>query len=110
MADKYKKSVAQIVLRWGIQRDTIVIPELLSVERLRENFDVFNFELTEEDLGIVKGVDRKHGTNHPTKTLGLDPNVYLNSYWNLGATSPILCLLIYVFEKKKIRVTYAIPS
>ncbi|KAK2665457.1 hypothetical protein Ddye_004031 [Dipteronia dyeriana] len=72
LAEKYKKSVVQIVLRWGIQRNTIVIPKTSSVERLKENFNVFDFAITEENMDI-KGVDRKHRTNHPTKAWGLDP-------------------------------------
>ncbi|KAK3195342.1 hypothetical protein Dsin_026652 [Dipteronia sinensis] len=47
LAEKYKKSVVQIVLRWGIQRNTIVIPKTSSVQRLKENFNVFGFEITE---------------------------------------------------------------
>ncbi|TXG64673.1 hypothetical protein EZV62_011667 [Acer yangbiense] len=73
LTEKYKKSVVQIVLRWGIQRNTIVIPKTSSVERLKENFNVFDFKITEEDMEIIKGVDRKHRTNHPTKAWGLDP-------------------------------------
>ncbi|KAK4836717.1 hypothetical protein QYF36_026839 [Acer negundo] len=65
----YKKSLVQIVLRWGIQRNTIVIPKTSLVKRLEENFNVFDFEITEEDMEIIKGVDRKHRTNHPTKVL-----------------------------------------
>ncbi|KAK0581628.1 hypothetical protein LWI29_016114 [Acer saccharum] len=73
LAEKYKKSVVQIVLRRGIQRNTIVIPKTSSVKRLKENFNVFDFKITEEDMEIIKGVDRKHRTNHPTKAWGLDP-------------------------------------
>lgn len=73
LGEKYNKSVAQIVLRWGIQRNTIVIPKTSSVERLKENFNVFDFELSKEDMEVIRNVDRKHRTNHPTKAWGLDP-------------------------------------
>ncbi|PIA59196.1 hypothetical protein AQUCO_00400224v1 [Aquilegia coerulea] len=59
LAQKYKKTVAQLVLRWGIQRNSVVIPKSSKLERLEENFHVFGFELTKEDMELIKGVDRK---------------------------------------------------
>ncbi|KAK4562524.1 hypothetical protein RGQ29_005147 [Quercus rubra] len=50
LAKKYKKSVVQIVLRWNIQRNTVVIPKTSKLERLRKNFQVFDFKLTKEDM------------------------------------------------------------
>ncbi|KAF8405336.1 hypothetical protein HHK36_010240 [Tetracentron sinense] len=72
LADKYNKTVAQIVLRWGIQRNTVVIPKSSKVERLEENFQVFDFELTKEDMDLIKGVDQKYRTNQPAKFWGID--------------------------------------
>ncbi|KAF9622700.1 hypothetical protein IFM89_032880 [Coptis chinensis] len=73
VAEKYKKTVAQIVLRWGIQRNTVVIPKSSLLKRLQENFDVFDFELTKGDMELIKGVDRKHRTNQPgSKLWGID--------------------------------------
>jgi 2,5-diketo-D-gluconate reductase A len=51
------KSVAQVVLRWLIQRDVIVIPKSVRPERLRENIDVFYFELTDDDMARIAGLD-----------------------------------------------------
>ncbi|KAF5756232.1 putative mannose-6-phosphate 6-reductase [Helianthus annuus] len=74
LADKYKKSVAQVVLRWGIQRNTIIIPKSSKHERLAENYKVFDFELTTEDMEFINSMDRKYRTNNPAKFWGLDIN------------------------------------
>lgn len=54
---KYGKSVAQVVLRWLIQRGVVVIPKSVRRERMTENFDVFDFELTADDLSRVATLD-----------------------------------------------------
>ncbi|KAH7510987.1 hypothetical protein JRO89_XSUnG0229800 [Xanthoceras sorbifolium] len=72
LAEKYKKTVAQIVLRWGIQRNTVIIPKTSKLERLEENFHVFDFELTKEDMDTIKSVDRKYRTNQPARFWGID--------------------------------------
>ena len=51
------KSVAQVILRWLIQRDVVVIPKSVRVERMRENIDVFDFELTGEEMGRIAAMD-----------------------------------------------------
>ncbi|KAM1263194.1 hypothetical protein EV2_028999 [Malus domestica] len=72
LAEKYKKTAAQVVLRWGIQQNTVVIPKTSKLERLKENFQVFDFELTKEDMDLIAKVDRKHRTNLPCKFWGVD--------------------------------------
>lgn len=72
LAKKYNRTVAQIALRWGIQRNTVVIPKTSKLERLKENFQVFDFELIKEDMDLIKTVDKKLRTNQPAKFWGID--------------------------------------
>ncbi|WP_299166237.1 aldo/keto reductase [uncultured Arthrobacter sp.] len=51
------KSVAQVVLRWLIQRDVVVIPKSVRPERMAENIDVFDFALTDDQLNRIAGMD-----------------------------------------------------
>ncbi len=58
IAEKHNKSVAQVVLRWLIQRDIVVIPKSVHKERIIENFNVFDFELTPREMEAIKALDR----------------------------------------------------
>jgi diketogulonate reductase-like aldo/keto reductase len=55
---KYGKKPAQIILRWGVQRDTVVIPKSITPERINENLSIWDFELAGEDMAKVSGLDR----------------------------------------------------
>lgn len=57
---KYGKSVAQVALRWLIQRGVIIIPKSVHVERMEQNLDIFNFELSAEDMGAIAALDTGH--------------------------------------------------
>lgn len=56
---KYGKSVAQVALRWLIQRDVIIIPKSVHVERMQQNLDIFDFELSQEDMATIAALDTK---------------------------------------------------
>jgi len=59
MAENYNKSVAQVVLRWLIQREVVVIPKSVRKERIIENFNIFDFELRQEDIESISTLDTK---------------------------------------------------
>ncbi|HUD10616.1 MAG TPA: aldo/keto reductase [Candidatus Saccharimonadales bacterium] len=58
MAKKYKKSYAQIMLRWCVQSDLIVLPKSVTPSRIIENIDIFDFELGEPDMQKLAKLDR----------------------------------------------------
>lgn len=59
IADKYQKSIAQIILRWLLQRNIVCIPKSGRIERLKENFNVFDFKLSNEDMNLISTLDTK---------------------------------------------------
>lgn len=59
LAAKHRKSVAQVVLRWLIQRGIVVIPKSVHKERMAENIDVFDFTLPPEDMAWIAALDMK---------------------------------------------------
>ena len=58
LAEKYGKSNAQIILRWHVQSGNIVIPGSKNPDHIRDNFDIFDFELTSEDMEKIAEVDK----------------------------------------------------
>lgn len=59
LGEKYGKTVAQIILRWLTQRDVVAIPKSVRRERMEENFNSLDFELSAEDMEAIKGLDTK---------------------------------------------------
>ena len=59
IAKKYKKNVAQVILRFLIQQNIIVIPKSTKEGHIKENLDIFDFELSQEDFDRIRSLDRK---------------------------------------------------
>lgn len=64
---KYSKSIAQVILRWHFQRGVLTIPKSVHKERMKENLDIFDFQLSEEDMAAIAAMDTGRG-------LAGDPN------------------------------------
>ena len=58
LAEKYGKTPAQVMLRWHIQRGIVVIPKSTHIDRMEENFNVFDFTLSDEDMDAIAGLDK----------------------------------------------------
>jgi len=69
-SEKYKKTSAQILLRWATQRGLAVIPKSNNPERLLQNLEVTSFDLEEKELDKISGLDRNLRFNNPTDYLG----------------------------------------
>ncbi len=63
IADKYKKTTAQVMLRFLVQENIVVIPKSSKDERIKENFNIFDFKLTDEEINIMRKLDRRQSSN-----------------------------------------------
>ena len=59
IVQKYNKSIAQVILRWLTQRGVVAIPKSVRKERIEENFNIFDFELSAKDMDAIKTLDTK---------------------------------------------------
>ncbi len=68
IGDKYNKSIAQVILRWLVQRDIVALAKSTHIERMKENFEIFDFKLSNEDLIEISKLDTKNSLffNHQT--------------------------------------------
>ena len=67
IAEKYQKSVAQLCIRWCIQHEVLPLPKSVTPSRIVENLDVFDFEISKEDMRVIDGLENFGGS-------GLDPD------------------------------------
>ncbi len=65
LSSRYGKTPAQILLRWGVQRHTVIIPKTSRPERLVENLEIFDFELRDEEMSAISALDRHQRYNDP---------------------------------------------
>lgn len=71
IAGKYQKTVAQVILRWLTQRGVVAIPKSVRPERIVENFNIFDFNLSPEDMEAIVTLDTKTSSFFDHR----DPNV-----------------------------------
>ena len=64
LSEIYNKTIPQIVLRWNIQLGVVTIPKSVTKERIRENFDVFDFELSKEHMEKINSLNKNLRTSH----------------------------------------------
>lgn len=68
IASRYGKSVAQICIRWSLQNGWIPLPKSITPERIKQNFDVFDFEISKDDMDIINNMPYCGGSGlHPDK-------------------------------------------
>lgn len=63
LSEKYNKTITQIILRWHIQNDIIPIPKSSNEERIKENFNIFDFEISKEDILKIDTLDRNENVS-----------------------------------------------
>ena len=70
IAQRLERTPAQVTLRWHVQRGDIVFPKSVNPDRMRENFAIFDFELTDDDMAAItaldRGADGRHGADPKT--------------------------------------------
>lgn len=68
IATKYEKTPAQVILRWDIQSGVVTIPKSVTPSRIQENFSIFDFSLTEEEMTQINTLNRNlHVGTNPDK-------------------------------------------
>ncbi len=69
LAEKYEKTPAQVILRWHLQRGIVSLPKSVHKERMIQNADIFDFELSQEDMEMMYSMDgrEKTGRGYPAE-------------------------------------------
>ena len=62
ICDKYGKSIAQVILRWLVQRGIVPLAKSVKKERMQENINIFDFELSDEDMAVIAKMDKKESS------------------------------------------------
>jgi len=70
IAARHERTVAQVILRWHLQLGNVVIPKSVTPSRVRENFDLFEFDLSDDDLAAIARLDVGHRTGPDPSTFG----------------------------------------
>ncbi len=78
IAQKYGKTSAQVILRWNVQRGVVVIPKSVKKERMEQNFDIWNFELSEDDMQKIAALDK--GQSNIINHFTAETAKFLNGY------------------------------
>lgn len=79
-AQRLKRSPAQVVLRWGVQRNTAVIPKTVNPQRLRENLALFDFELSGQEMAAISALNQNRRFNDPGVFCDLAFNTFYPIY------------------------------
>lgn len=67
IGNKYEKTPAQIALKWCIDRDVVPIPKTSHAERMAENLELFDFELSDEDMNMLNSIDQKNSSSKKSR-------------------------------------------
>ncbi|EAG4504458.1 aldo/keto reductase [Listeria monocytogenes] len=74
LAEKYGKTTAQLMIRWEIQNDIVTIPKSVNHDRIKANFDVWDFEISEDDIQLINALNEN-------KRVGTDPHHFMEIFY-----------------------------
>lgn len=80
LAQKYHKNVGQIILRWLVQRGIVTLTRSHNPQRIKENLQIFDFKLTDEEMDLIKTLDRKDGNTFDNRNPEDVKKICLNRY------------------------------
>lgn len=86
IGNKYQKTAAQIVLRWYMQRNIVAIPMTMNPEHMKQNIDIFDFVLTDDEMKKIADLDRGNGMGgfgKPTDAEGFRQMIEWSKRWSV---------------------------